>query len=363
MPDNLSVTHLVDSRELGDIRHVLDDLLPRQAAGGLNPSVTAFVEPGEDLKRRIGGVDVAVVEKPPKAGWRWAWTLAARLKQQRPAIIHTHTPAAARWGSPAARLMGRPCLTTCHSAQGARISSFIWNLNQFIVSVSMDVQRQLQATNHINPKKCQIVYNGIDLKRDSGRGEAVSRSALGIPPDAVFLASTGRFIPEEDQESQLKAVRKLRSKECDARLVVMGEGPLEERLKAKAKEFGIEEAVRLIPWSDHPRALIAACDIFLVTSVRHGRPVTILEAMAAGKPVIATSIGSNPEMIVERKTGYLVPCGYPERIDTAVMRLKALPNLVADIGKAARERVEELFTAEMMELNYRKLYERLASGS
>jgi len=284
------------------------------------------------------------------------------IRQEKIDIVHTHDLQSIYWGL-AAKLSLRPSIHTQHVRTYKKVSNWIYNLNKFIVCASEDIKKDLLTYNSLPKQKIQIVYNGIDLEAVDREIDAQKRQALrrqwGFDDKAFVMGTIGRLIKEEDQATIIKALRKMVSRELDARLLIAGEGPLKEELEKIASEYQVNDRLKFVAFNGNAGAILNGIDCLILANFHEGRPFTLLEAMAARKPVIATAIGANKEVIEERKNGYLVPCGFPERIHSAVMRLTAIESLAAEIGAAGRKRVEENFTLEQMARGYSELYSQV----
>lgn len=207
--------------------------------------------------------------------------------------------------------------------------------------------------------KAAVVLDGMDLEDFDAELRKVKSTELrqqqGITEDVFIIGAIGPLIKESDFESTIKALRNVVAKEMNAQLVIAGEGEEYKPLLKAAEKLGVLDRVKIIQSSDY-LSLFCLFDAYVVSSFKECYLGTILGAMAAGIPVIATKIGANPEMIVQGKTGYLVPCGFPERIDNVIMRWKANPQLTKDIGQAGRQYVEEQFSLPVMGQKYREIY-------
>jgi glycosyltransferase involved in cell wall biosynthesis len=129
-------------------------------------------------------------------------------------------------------------------------------------------------------------------------------------------------------------------------------------LQKKIEEFGLQGVVKMTGYrKDLPR-LMKFFDVFVLSSFSEGVPLTLLEAMAASKPVVATKVGGNPEVIENGKTGSLVPCGFPERIEVAVMKIYINKNLGPQLAEAGRRRAEEIFSLQKITQAYMDLYNK-----
>lgn len=146
------------------------------------------------------------------------------------------------------------------------------------------------------------------------------------------------------------------------RFVVVGDGPLRRPLEEKARALRLNGAVRFLGAVPNASSLLPGFDIFVLSSLWEGMSNSLLEAMAAGKPVVATDVGGGSEVVLEGKTGFLVPPKDPEALADAVLRLLAAPDLARNLGVAGRVRVESKFTLEIMVARLEELYDSLLTS-
>lgn len=234
-----------------------------------------------------------------------------------------------------------------------------------VTAVSQFVKHALIRNEGIPGKRISVVHNGIDPGPDpSDEGRAAARKRLNISPDRPVVMQVARFHPVKDHGSALRAWSIVHQQMPDALLVFVGDGPDRDTLEDLARTLGLEDAVRFIGAVDNARQLIPAADLCMLTSLSEGLSVTLLEAMAAAKPIVATEVGGNPEVVANGKTGLLVPSGDIQAIAQAVLQL--LPNApytARTLGQAGRIRLLDAFTADRMHRRYAHYYESLAAGS
>ncbi|HUK37419.1 MAG TPA: glycosyltransferase [Vicinamibacterales bacterium] len=232
-----------------------------------------------------------------------------------------------------------------------------------VVTVSSELKDHLVAEG-FPTDKVSVIYNGIDvgpLPDADARGR--TRAQLGIADDAFVVGTIARLDPVKDLETLVRAVGSPATRR-PVTLLVIGDGPERERLEAAAQSWGgpadswggpFRAAVRFLGHRDDARDLLAACDVYANSSISEGISLTILEAMAAGLPVIATHVGGTPE-IVDASCGRLVPSRDPESLATTIDQLAGDADLRAALGRAARARVERRFTLDRMIAEYRDAY-------
>lgn len=223
-----------------------------------------------------------------------------------------------------------------------------------VVTVSSDLKQHLVAEGFA-PNRVNVIYNGIDVgSRPTDESRARVRAALAIPAGSFVVGTVARLDPVKDLGTLLRAVA-MRADMQPMHLIVVGDGAERAHLEQMTRELGAAPLVHFLGHRDDAPALLEGCDVYANSSISEGISLTILEAMAAGLPVVATRVGGTPE-IVDAATGRLVPSRDPETLGQALAALAADAELRQTLGRAARARVEERFTLDRMVRQYRDAY-------
>ncbi|MFE3114066.1 glycosyltransferase [Kitasatospora indigofera] len=276
---------------------------------------------------------------------RWPWHLRRLLAERRYGLLHTHTPVPAA----AARLLalGRNAPRLVHSEQspwGPRrlvtswADALTYRRNDAVIAGSRAVGRTVPAGRRAGDR-VTVVLQAPDLT-DAGAGpaaRAAARAGLGLPADALVIGTVSGRTPGEDQATLLAAYAGLRRTGPDTRLVLIGGGPSEPRLRALAAGLGLTDVVFAGSRPDVP-ALLPALDVFALGSPQQGPPAALLAATTCGLPSVATRAGATPEVLDDGAQGLLVPPGDPAALGGALAGLLADAALRARLGAAARER-------------------------
>jgi glycosyltransferase involved in cell wall biosynthesis len=229
-----------------------------------------------------------------------------------------------------------------------------------LFAVSHDLRRHMIAEG-LPASRLGVIHNGIEPGPRPGEAERLAaRAALGIAPDRLVVGTVARLDPVKDLATLVAAFAALRERRPSGPgaplLVIVGEGPERPRLEAAAAAAGLADAVRLPGRRDDARRLLAALDLYANTSTSEGISLTILEAMAAGLPVVATRVGGSPEVVVDGETGRLVPARDPGAVAAALVELAGARERARALGEAGRRRVEARFTIERMLRRYLAAY-------
>ena len=224
-----------------------------------------------------------------------------------------------------------------------------------VVTVSADLKEHLVAEG-FPARRVKVIHNGIDVGPLPGaQMRARVRSELGVTDDVVVVGTVARLDPVKDLLTLIRAIGLQSCERAPMVLLVVGDGSERARLEASVREIGAESCVRFLGHREDARELLAGCDVYASSSISEGISLTILEAMAAGLPIVATQVGGTPE-IVDATCGRLVPARDPDALGRALAALANDAALRATLGHGARARVEEHFTLDRMVREYRAAY-------
>jgi glycosyltransferase involved in cell wall biosynthesis len=276
-----------------------------------------------------------------------------------PAVVHTHDARALIYGAPAARLVGiRQVIHTQHgqnlemTPRRLKVLRFVASLIKTYVCVSQDAYR-VAVSQGVRAERLRVIYNGIGIKRL----KSAIRSQANMPPDyQKVLVAISRLNPEKGISTLLKAVALVHESLPDLRLEVAGTGPCYADLLREANQLGIYEKVQFLGQVSGPAKVLSRGRVFVLPSYSEGISLTLLEAMAAGVPVVATNVGGTPEVLEDGRTGLLVPAREPVALAEAIRRLWLDEDLRFRLSLAADERVAEYFDIRRMAYEYDQLY-------
>jgi glycosyltransferase involved in cell wall biosynthesis len=213
---------------------------------------------------------------------------------------------------------------------------------------------------NLNPAHIKVIYNGINTRRlvpDPAKVDRI-RESLKPPPDGVIVGISASLIPLKDHATFLQAARLISKVMPEVRFAILGDGPLRSNLENMAREMGIDSRVAFLGNQVEVSPYLAAFDIHCLCSAEpEGCSNAILEAMALGKPVVATDAGGNRELVEEGKTGFLVPIRNPKALADAIVSCIRQPELKQKMGRRAREIILTRFSLDRMIRNYESLYE------
>jgi glycosyltransferase involved in cell wall biosynthesis len=211
-----------------------------------------------------------------------------------------------------------------------------------IIPVSKDLGRKLRLGSRAGSR--MIVVNNAAESAEAETGTDNVRTQLGVKKDDVLIGVVGRLSPEKGHEYFLAAMRQLPS-DLPVKAVFVGDGQEKERLSNTIRESGLEGKVMLVGYKADVAPFYRECDIIALPSLAEGMPNAALEAMAFGKPVVASAVGGIPEVVIDKQTGILVPPSNPEALAAALMRLAGDKLLMAKYGVQGKRTVEHDFSS------------------
>jgi len=296
--------------------------------------------------------------------------LATLIRRHEIDIVHTHAVEADVAGTIAGRLTNRPVVTTLHSlpisyerrplAPRTLHSIVIRHLSRNLVSVSKAAKSLFVRDWDIPASRMRTIYPAVDL-------EPFLRVPLGVAAraaqDRFQITNVGRLVPAKAQHLLIQAAGTVLGRFPNAEFVIVGPGPRRDELQHLARELGIAERVTLTGARDDVPEILARTDVFVLSSLWEGLPLSAVEAMAAARPVVLTDVGGCAELVENGVTGMIVPPGESATIAEAVNALLADAQRRVELGQAARERVRHAFAAARMAEEYEALYESIYSGS
>jgi sugar transferase (PEP-CTERM/EpsH1 system associated) len=340
------VVKLVNGLDPASVRCSICSTTP---AGDLRRSVAPRV-PVYELRRREGN-DV-----------RLLWDLCRLFRRERPDVVHTHAWGTLLEGLVAARMARVPVIV--HGEHGTLqlkahqrvLQRWGWGSVDRLLSVSSRLAERIVETTGFSLARITTIRNGVDLTRFSGDNRVQARQSLGISAGSVTIATLGRLVEVKDHVTLLEALAIVRRQGHECLALIAGDGPLRQALTERAAALDLDGTVRFLGHRADAEAVLAAADVFVLSSRSEGLSNTILEAMASGLPVVATRVGGADEMVEDGATGMLVPPGNPEALAAAIAALIGDADLRRRLGRAARARAERDFSLEGMLRGYETLY-------
>lgn len=316
---------------------------------------------GDQMMR--AGVDVIPVPglSPGHRDYFTSAKLRRLIRERRIQVIHTHDIHSLVDG--AVCRMTTPGLRHVHTFHYGNyperdrtqrvLESLCWRVPDALVAVGHRQAAAIRELYSVPEDRLKVIWNGVDGSPTPQRHPIVG----DLPPGMPVIASISTMIRQKGLEHLLEAAALLHQSGDTFLLLVTGDGPLKDELVGRAAQLGIAEQVRFLGWvPDAARYLLPVCDVFVQSSLWEAMSIVVLEAMAAGKPMVVTSVGENPFVVIPGETGLIVPPADPPALAEALRSLLRDPARRASLGRDARIRYEQRFRVEHMLAEYQRLY-------
>jgi glycosyltransferase involved in cell wall biosynthesis len=362
------IVYYVDSSAYGGTEQILLSLLSGLDRRTWEPVLFHHADPG--IRALVSGARDLGVETRTVPRMQGAAAVPAfpaflgSVRKERPEIFHAHL----NW------LLS--CRFGLAAARAARVPVVLATLQQFLlppwkrtvywqqrvaarsvhryVAVARAVADQLIGSFHVPSDRVEVIHNGIPVERFAGTTDR--------PRDDGDRRPTVLTVARLDAQKGLGFLLEAIASIPDARLLLAGDGEERAALHERAVRLGVSERIAFLGHRTDVPELLARCDLLVLPSLYEGFPLVVLEAMAAGRPVVATAVGGTPEAVVDGVTGHLVPPGDVTALANAIRSVLSDPVRREAMGSAGRERVTRLFSVETMVEGYRRAYERALGG-
>ncbi len=316
-------------------------------------------------------------EISPRSDFTTLVTLYRLMRRERPHIVHTHTAKAGLVGRIAARLAGVPIvLHTFHghvfhgyfSSRKTRLFLFIERLgarlSTRIITISPRLREEIARYGVAESDRIAVVPLGLELDEFAAQPRATGdfRRSIDIPQDAKLVGAVGRLAPIKNIPLLLEAAVLAGQQEPEMCVVLVGDGELRPELVALVEVLGLTDAVIFAGWRRDLASVYSDLDAVVISSDNEGTPASLIEAMAAGCPVVATRVGGVPDLIADGETGRLVPPGDPVALAEALLALFREPRRTVSMAEQARRRVLERYQAKRLVADVDRLYRELLVG-
>jgi L-malate glycosyltransferase len=322
---------------------------------------------GEEL--RAEGFPVVLLGRKPRLDWGCPLRLAGLLRTERVDAVHAHQYTPFFYGL-AARLRGprRPILFTEHGRhqpdyprpKRMLANRLLLSRRDRVVGVGAAVREALIANEGIPAGRVGVLYNGIDVDAFAAATDrAAARRELGAGPGEFVLLQVARLDYLKDHATAVGTLARVVERMPQARLVLVGDGPERPAVEARVRELNLGDKVRFLGLRKDVARLLAGADVFLLTSVSEGIPLTVIEAMAAGLPVVATDVGGLREVVADGTSGFLAPAKDAAALAVHVLSLAGDAGLRRRMGEAGRARAKDHFDEPRMAAEYGRIYREL----
>ncbi|HEV2195115.1 MAG TPA: glycosyltransferase [Candidatus Acidoferrum sp.] len=363
----IKVAHIVPSLSPGGAERVAVHVVRELDRDRYEPMVISFTgRVGCDLDQLLddAGIEVRYLGKHPGFDYRMYSRVHRALKDFRPDVIHTHLHVL-RYALPSMLLLNYAAhLHTVHNLAEREveprtrwIQRYAFSRGIVPVAVAKEVARSLQWLYRI--PACRVIPNGIPTSQYARPQTAREqwRASEGFRDEDVLFVCVARFAPQKNHALLLKAFAQGPGSDPCVRLVLVGDGDLRGRIEKQAKDIGIAARVHFLGLRSDIPDILGAMDVFVLSSDYEGNPLSVMEAMASGLPIVSTSVGGVKDLIQHGNQGFLVPPGDAHSLSKAMTSLMADREARQSMGTAAMRRAKESFDVSTMVRAYEKLYE------
>ncbi len=363
------VCHIVEDLKYGGVEELIRLIVTQTSQDKFRVIVCAIEEGGMTAETLIAsGVPVTVLGHKTYHSWKAIKDLVSFLKNNKVSIIHSHmyfANMAARWANVFAQcpVMITTAYSTYHERKWhQRFMEWFWSFSTDRIIAAAEVIRSYTSRQSwINPNKFAVIYDAAKDQRAVLEQQKLTRlqlrEDLNIDPNVFVISCVARLDPVKGHVYLVQALALLVEKYPDVLLLLAGDGPEEDNLKKQVKSLGLQDHVRFLGVCKEVWRVLGAADVFTLTSsIREGCPLSVLEAMSMGLPVVGTRMGGIPEEVEEGITGLLVEPRTAEPLSLAFCELYSDKALRESMAKAARIRYDSYFAPQVMMDKIEKLY-------
>lgn len=370
------VVHLIYRLDFGGLETLVAECVNRMPADKYRHAIVCLTDYTEFAKKITKpGVEIHALHKAPGQSPGTHLALWKLLRKLQPTVLHTYNLSAIEYNV-AAMLAGVP--VRVHAEHGREATDpegknpkhnllrrLLIPFVDVYVPVSGDLQRWLKHVIGVPDKKNLLINNGVDTAGFEPGNGTMPAQTVPFPPDCFVIGTVGRAQAVKNHVALIDAfihlLTLLPQEKARLRLAIVGDGPELPALREKVAAAGIAD----LAWLPGARTDIAdimrGFSLFALSSIAEGTPVTILEAMSTGLPVVATRVGGIPEVVLDGQTGAIVPTGDPTAMANALAGYIRQPELIAQHGAAGRARIEQKYSMAAMLAAYTQLYGRLCA--
>jgi glycosyltransferase involved in cell wall biosynthesis len=363
----MNILYLIESSEPGGAESLVVSLANGFRNRG-NTCVIGLLEDGwlnDQLK--AGNFETIMLQQNRSYDFPFTRELYSIIRKYNIDIIHAHEFAMNTYGTIIGALARLPVITTIHGQNyywlklRRRVAYRMASRLSKMVAVSESLKSFLSESVGIEKSRIITLHNGIEVEKYNVRLDAKQifaiKNELSISDHQQVVATVGMLVPVKDHMMLIDAAYKVLRCCPNTVFLVIGDGPLRHKLTDHAKSLGIERNLRFTGFKTCIAEILQIIDVYVCSSISEGLSLSILEAMAARKPVIATNVGGNPEIIVHGENGFLVPQKNAEELSIKIIMTLRDNQLADRLGSNGQQNVQQKFSREQMIDQYKHLYE------
>lgn len=366
--DKIKILHVIDSLAVGGMERVVIDVVNGLDQARFEQMVCCLSRRGEAAALLREGIRCIDLGKGAKADRLMPLKIARAIRQAEPDIVHSQS-----WSgvdTAIAKLM-TPGVKLVHSEHGRHVPYLqaeslkrkiarrgLYHLADAVFAISAEVRAFYCRETGFSASRMLVIPNGIDARRMDEASRSGAREEFGIAADDFVIGTVARLDATKNTMMLIRAFAKLQrgQQNPDLKLLIVGDGAERVALESYAAKHGLNRAIIFTGQRQDVSHLLGAMNVFALSSLSEGMPLTVLEAMAAWLPVVATNVGALPEMVEDGATGFLIE---PENEMAMAERLALFQQnraLAKSFGEAARRKVEREFSLGQMLRQYADLY-------
>jgi glycosyltransferase involved in cell wall biosynthesis len=336
---------------------------------------------GSILRKRLANTGIDIVDADMRqlsilSSAKASFQLWRILKRGRFDIVHMHSSRAGLLGRPVCKLLGLRTVYTPHGFSFESIQSskakfrcyllaeqILGRATDWMACVSEHEREKALRYRIVRAERACVIHGFADSNRWTQRPASISlKRELGIPLNSRVVGTVSRLCPDKAPKDFAAMAAALLRNCPEVRFVFVGEdGPLHAEVVGYIRQLGIQDRVILRTWTDNICEFVALMDVVVLNSLTEGLPLSLIEAMAMGKPIIATDLAATRELTANGGCGLLVPASDPEAMANAVQRLLESPEILATLGESGRRRMHSQYSVEQAVQKTAELYRELAA--
>lgn len=368
--NQLRVLHILPNFGPGGAERMAVNLMRASTTRGkINVASISLYKPiGTDLEDLLAGANIPVwyLEKRPGPDLTMFRKIGNVLKQYRPDIVHTHLSVLRYCLLPCKLLGVKGIVHTVHSIAQKEVDLFGKQIHRLAfasgvlpVAIADEVGASISKVYKRNT--FATVPNGIPVQvyESPTTSRKEWRKQAGFSPDDLLLVSVATLSRVKNHSLLLRAFKAVLAEIPSSRLLLVGEGAQRSTLEAEAKSLGTSNQVQFMGLRRDVPDILSAADIFVMASDWEGNPLSVMEAMAAGKPVVSTAVGGIPELVQHEHSGLLVQRGDSTQLASSLIRLGLDHNMRHLMGERARQEARQRFDVSLMAESYEEIYTAL----
>ncbi|MDW7774295.1 MAG: glycosyltransferase family 4 protein [Desulfobulbaceae bacterium] len=364
-----NILHLIDSSGFYGAERVIVTLCQSLPHSSFSSFLGSFMIPqGMTPEINIIANNLGLKVVPIIQAYKFDWhQLKHIINEHKIDIIHCHGYKPSLLSFIAQEFSGKNMIITCHLWTNATlrlkiyalIESLIMRRVQYVVAVSNDIKNIISESG-VKEENLKVILNGIDINKwqaDASLDYANYRMILGLREDSLLIGLFGRLYSQKGHKYLFQALSRLKNKNIE--LLCVGDGPLEKELRELSGKLGIDDSIHFLGFRNDIKELLQLTDLVVMPSLDEGLPMAMLEAMAMEKPVIASSVGAIPDVIMHNRDGIIIPSRSIDDLAAAIITLQDNEHMRKLLGRNARLKVIKEYSSSIMARQYCELYEAM----